>query len=103
VAELREDLLHRRWYHAYEEDSDGEMVFRPEGHPLPPARGRTSIELRADGSYVESAPGPVDVPVESSGSWSLDGDRLTLGGTADQPGHEWRVMAASADRLTVRP
>jgi hypothetical protein len=79
------------------------MVFRPEGHPLPPARGRTSIELRPDGTYVESAPGPVDVPLASSGSWKLEGDRLVLGGTGDQPGHDWRVTAASADRLTVRP
>ncbi len=103
MTDTRADSLHGRWTHSFEEDSGDEMVFRPAGHPLPPARGRTSIELRPDGTYVESAPGPVDVPGESSGSWSLDGDRLVLGGTDDQPGHDWRVTAATADRLTVRP
>ena len=103
MTETPADALYGRWYHSHEEDAGDEMVFRPEGHPLPPARGRTSIDLRPDGTYVESAPGPVDVPVESSGTWSLEDDRLVLGGTDDQPGHDWRVTSATADRLTVRP
>ena len=74
-----------RWLHAREEDSeDDELVFRPEGYPLPLARGRREIELRADGeTFVARAPGADDRPVESS---ELDDyyvaelveDRLTL-------------------------
>ena len=39
------------WLHAREEDPDDadELVFRPEGYPLPLARGREQIELRDDG------------------------------------------------------
>jgi len=54
---------------------------------------RRAFELRPDGSYVESSPGPVDVPEESSGRWSLEGDRLVLGAEGDRPGHAWEITA----------
>jgi hypothetical protein len=88
--------------HSHEEDTDEEMVLRPADHALPPSRGRTSFELRRDGTYVESGPGPVDVPVQSSGHWSLEDDRLILEGEGEQPGHAWRLAAAEPDRLVVR-
>ena len=94
--------LEGRWVHSHEEDSEDEMVFRPASHPFPPSRGRDSFELKPDGSYVERAPGPVDAPVESSGRWSLDGDRLVLAAEGEQPGHEWQVTASEPDRLAVR-
>jgi len=101
VALDDEHALHRRWIHAHEEDSEGEMVFRPASHPLPPSRGRTSFELRPDGSFVESSPGPVDVPELSSGRWSLEGDRLVLRAGGDRPGHTWRILKAEEDRLVL--
>ncbi len=78
------------------------MVFRPATHPLPPSRGRTSFELRPGGTYVESSPGPVDVPEETKGSWSLEGDRLTLRAEDDRPGHAWEIATAEDDRLVFR-
>ena len=102
MAEYRERLVGRRWVHSHEEDTDREQVFRPAEHPFPPSRGRTSFELRPDGTYVESSPGPVDAPEESTGSWSLDGDRLILGAEGDRPGHAWEITGAQDDRLTVK-
>lgn len=96
------DAIEGRWVHSHEEDTDEEMVFRPADHALPPSRGRTSFDLRADGTYVESSPGPVDVPVESGGRWSLQGDRLVLEADGEQAGHAWRIAAAERDRLAVR-
>jgi hypothetical protein len=98
----REDAVVGHWVHSHEEDTDDEMVYRPASYPFPPSRGRTSFELHPDGSYVERSPGPVDVPVESEGSWSLEGDRLLLGAEGDLPGHAWEVTAAEGDRLTVK-
>jgi hypothetical protein len=69
-----------RWLHAHEEDAGGEPVYRPEAYGFPPARGRTAIELRADGTYVEESPGPDDRPVASRGRWSRDGDAVVLDG-----------------------
>lgn len=102
MAESREHALHRRWVHSHEEDTDDEMVFRPATYPFPPSRGRTSFELRPDGTYLESSPGPVDLPEESSGWWSLKDSRLVLGGEGDRPGHAWEVRATEGDRLVVR-
>jgi hypothetical protein len=102
VPSYGKELLERRWVHSHEEDTDDEMVFRPADRTFPPSRGRTSFELRPDGTYVETSPGPVDVPEESEGSWSLDGDRLILGASGDRPGHAWEITSAEGDRLTVR-
>ena len=97
-----DDPLHKRWIHSQEEDSDDEMVFRPSGFDLPPARGRRSIELRRDGSYLESFPGPVDAPEQADGSWSLKGDELEIHPGGDRPGETWKVVSAEEDRLRLR-
>jgi hypothetical protein len=96
----RGDLI-GQWVHSHEEDSDDEAVFRPSAYSLPPARGRRSFDLRPDGTYVEVSPGPVDVPEESAGRWSLEGDRLVL-----RPGKDgeevWCVTTTGSDRLQLR-
>ena len=73
----------KRWLHAPEESSDDELVFRPEGYPLPLARGRAELELADDGSFAAREPGPDDRPVASSAfeGWVLADvgeDRVTL-------------------------
>lgn len=97
----RPTALEGGWVHAHEEDTEDELVFRPATHPLPPSRGRASLELRADGSYEERAPGAADVPELSEGRWSLHGDRLVL----DAPGGKGRtveVASVAGDRLVLR-
>jgi hypothetical protein len=89
--------LSGRWIHAQEEDTGDELVWRPAGYPLPRARGRTELELRPDGTFVERYPGPDDRPAETTGRWSYEGDRLTLG--ADRT---WTVTGLGPDRLTVK-
>ena len=71
------------WLHAPEESSEEELVFRPEGYPLRPARGRLLLDLAEDGSFAAMAPGPVDrpVPTDALDGWavgSIEPDRLTL-------------------------
>jgi hypothetical protein len=102
VAAHSEDALQGHWVHSHEEDTEDEMVFRPATYAFPPSRGRMSFDLRPDGTYVESSPGPVDVPEESSGQWSLENDRLVLYAEGDRPGHAWEIAAAEGDRLAVR-
>jgi hypothetical protein len=91
------------WVHAHEEDADDEMVLRPAGTSLPPSRGRAAFDLRADGTYTERAPGPDDRPVECDGTWSLEGDELTLAASGDEPGRAWTVRSAESGRLCVTP
>jgi hypothetical protein len=98
----RDDLLHGCWVHSHEEDARGEMVFRRPEYPFPRARGRTELELRPDGTYVERFPGPVDVPEEATGRWQLKRDRLTL--RPDERGAERSstITSQERDRLTLR-
>jgi hypothetical protein len=103
MAAGSDEALTGRWVHSHEEDSDDAMVFRRAGYAFPRSRGRTSFELHEDGSYVERSPGPVDAPVESSGTWALEAGRLVLGADGDDAGHAWEVQSAGADRLVVKP
>jgi hypothetical protein len=87
---------------SHEDDTDDELVFRPASYDFPPARGRTSIELRPDGTYVESSPGPVDVPEEHAGRWSLEGDRLVLEAEGNRPSRTWEIAAAGDESLALK-
>ncbi|MGI8622554.1 MAG: hypothetical protein ACR2NB_03485 [Solirubrobacteraceae bacterium] len=103
MAALDREALHGRWVHSHEEDTDAERIYRPAGFAFPPARGSTALDLRPDGTYVETGPGPVDAPVESAARpWSLDGDALVLGADGEEAERTWQIAGATRDRLTVR-
>ena len=93
-----------RWIHSHEEDEGDTQVFRPEGHPLPPSRGRRCLDLRRDGSLLESRPGADDRPTAARGRWTLTGDRLKLfrDASAQRPDRELEIVSLAADRLVVR-
>jgi hypothetical protein len=93
--------LEGRWVHAHEEDTGSELVFRPDTYAFGPSRGRAALELRADGTYLESAPGPTDRPEESAGRWELEDDRLTLRGV-DGSSRTLEVAASGGDQLVLR-
>lgn len=91
-----------RWVHAHEEDTEGEMVFRPAGTDLPPSRGRMAFELRADGTFEETGLDATDVPEEATGSWALEGDTITLsrGATQGVP-RQMEVVTADQGKLVI--
>jgi hypothetical protein len=98
------DLLHGRWLHAYEEDTEDEMVYRPADSGLPPARGRAGLELRPDGTFSELGPGPDDRPTETPGRWELqDDDTLVVETGAEGGGRrDLRITAADGGAIVVR-
>ena len=100
---MKSDQVSGRWVHAHEEDTENEMVFRPAGTELPPARGRLAFELRADGTFAETGLGATDVPEEGTGSWALEGELITLseGATQGVP-REMEVVTADGERLVVK-
>lgn len=91
-----------RWVHAYEEDTEDEMVFRPAGTDLPPSRGRMAFELRTDGTFAETGLGATDVPEEATGNWALDGDTITLSKGARQGvPRAMKVVTADKEKLVI--
>jgi hypothetical protein len=100
---VENDQVSGRWVHVQEEDTEDEIVFRPAGTDLPPARGRMAFELRADGTFAETGLGAADVPEEATGSWALEDDLITLseGATQGVP-RQMQVVTADEERLVVR-
>ncbi len=97
AGKIDSQYLAQHWVHSHEEDSDKEMVFRPATFKFPPSRGRSSFDLKPDGSLAESGPGPADRTQSTAGKWRLEGDRnLVLQSSA--PGESRVLQIASADR-----
>jgi hypothetical protein len=100
---IRPELLHQQWVHAYEEDTPTEVVYRPAGHPLPPARGRQGFELRPDQTVTNIGIGRTDAPEETAGSWELEEKevpvlRITLDTGESQA---MKITSVEPDRLVL--
>jgi hypothetical protein len=96
---IEPEQVQGRWVHSHEEDTDDELVFRSEssGYDFPRSRGREALELRPDGSYGSTVPGPADKPEASGGgAWAVDGDKLVL------PDRTLEVTALDEGMLRVR-
>ena len=96
-----ERILRRRWVHSHEEDTDREMVFRPAAFKFPPSRGRRSFELKPDGALLEGRIGPTDRPLETQGTWELQGDSLVLHRGPLEAPRVMRIASVDDDRLVV--
>jgi hypothetical protein len=99
----QDDWLNQHWVHAHEEDTADTRVFRPSSFPLPPSRGRRTLDLRTAGALTQSRPGPDDRRAPESGGWSLDGHTLTL--RSDRAGvavERLEVVSLANDRLVLR-
>jgi hypothetical protein len=95
--------LYGQWLHAQEEDTDTEMIFRPADHPLPPARGRTGLELCADQTCNYLGIGRADRPEASEGSWQFDEQTGTL--SIDLPDGTHQALAVGSvkkDKLILK-
>lgn len=97
------------WLHSYEEDTATAAVYRPAGHPFRPSRRpRRGLEFRADGTFLESRPGPDDRPRHVAGRWEdVAGGALRVTFTAEEGGAEEAatrtitVLSCTGDRLTI--
>jgi hypothetical protein len=96
--------LCNRWLHSHEEDSAGEMVFRPATFKFPPARGRDGFELRPDESMIELRIGPTDRLEQVPGKWRLEGgDRLLFyEQSSPNPTRTMQIISAEEDRLVIK-
>jgi len=68
-------LTDRVWMRSREEEQGPVRVYRPEGYPFPPARGREGLAFNGDGTFAYIAPGRGDRPGREVGRWrSAPGD-----------------------------
>jgi hypothetical protein len=91
-AAPKEKLLHGTWWRVPEQDDDGVLIFRKEGTPLPPARGRSGFTLHAGGRATLHGPGPTDRRESRESRWSLDAQgRLVVEGARDAAARVARI------------
>src|SRR5215212_1339983 len=97
--------LQQRWYHAHEEDTDAEKVYRPvpENNEIPPGRGRELLTLSPDGTMVKGGSAPDDSRTETEGAWTLEDDQLAFYPKAGaKPTRVMKIASVSKDRLVVK-
>lgn len=98
------DALFRRWVHIREEDRAGVRAYRAADRPVPPGRGRESIEFRRDGTFVAARPGPADAPVAAHGRWRAEGPRrLRVSYPAGRASVAFEIVSVDEAVLRLRP
>lgn len=96
--------LFRRWVHIREEDRAGVRAYRAADRPIPPARGRESIEFCRDGTFLDARPGPADAPVGVRGQWQLDQPhRLRVTYPAGRCDVAFEIVSVDDAVLRLRP
>jgi len=98
-----DSTIYQSWVHTFEEDTNTEKVFRPTGYPLPPARGREGIEFQRGGKVIYRAIGPVDLPVQYEGSWTMTDKntmQVQIPDYSDQS-QSFRITSLEKDRLVI--
>lgn len=105
VRKNLKEAVQRTWYHAGEEDTATEKVYRsvPEGGEIPPGRGRDPFTLNPDGTLVEGTTAPNDAQIEAAGTWTLEGDQLAFYTKAgDEASRVMKIASVTEDRLLVK-
>lgn len=90
--------LNRRWTHSFEEDTENEMVYRPEGFVLGRARGRMQFDLNENGEVVDTPIGRDDVPEPIIGTWKLEGDQLVIN-RSDGSTQVYQIKVVTPEKL----
>ena len=71
--------IFRLWVHSHEEDTPEVHVYRPRGHPLPPARGRSAFEIQKSGRFIHHGIAAGEGTREITGSWKAEApDRIRI-------------------------
>lgn len=101
---LRE-AVQQSWYHAHEEDTATEKVYRrvPANNAIPPGRGRELLTLRPDGTLVRGGIAPNDARTEADGTWAIEDDTLALrfDETRESP-RVLEIQSVDEERLVVK-
>jgi hypothetical protein len=92
--------LEGTWWRVPEEDAPGVAVYRKEGAPLPPARGRKGFTLQEEGRATLLGPGPTDRRESKESRWRLDAQgQLHVDGVGDASA---AIVDLSDDKLMLK-
>ena len=101
LAAMEVKYLNQKWTHSFEEDTEHEMVYRPEGFTLGKARGRTQFDFKENGEVTDTRIGRNDVPDAVNGSWKLEGENLVIT-LSDGTAQVYPVKDLSPEKLVLK-
>jgi hypothetical protein len=91
----------RKWTHSFEEDTENEMVYRPNDFPFARSRGRMQLDLKENGEVVDIHPGKADIPDPVTGLWKLEGENLVIN-FSDGSGQVYPVKEITPEKLVFK-
>ena len=103
MASIDLTMLVKSWVHSHEEDSEDQVVYRPETFAFPPSRGRGGFDLDPNGTMTQFGPGPTDWTTTQRGRWKIEEDgRLALySAGSDSPSRVMKITSLSEDKLVL--
>jgi hypothetical protein len=98
---LHTEAMYGHWKHSFEEDGPEEMVYRPESFGFQRSRGRKEIQITADGKFIDTGPGPSDVPESFRGNWRIENGFIFI--TYDD-GHaeQYTIKEVTPEKLVLK-
>ncbi|KAA6446973.1 hypothetical protein [Bacillus swezeyi] len=97
--------IFQKWIHSFEEDTQNITVYRPIGYELAPARGRSGLEFKQNGTIVNINPGPSEGSQKVEGEWKTkekDDEIFISFPTRQDPTQIIEVLECNDEVLKVR-
>lgn len=101
MSNFHKEAIYGQWKHSFEEDDDEHIVYRPASFSFQRSRGRKELALLEDGKFVDTAPGPTDIPESLHGNWHLEAERLIVEYGNGQKA-QFEIEDVSTDKLVLR-
>ncbi len=94
--------LEGTWLSSQEENTGDTLVFRPNTHKFPPARGRTGFAIKSYGRFEQFDLAPTDGLTGRPGTWTAKGPtRLRIHLTAGQE-HDYTLEIISLEKQVLK-
>ena len=100
---MNKEFLYQKWIRSYEEDTEYEIVYRPETYPFPLRRGgREGIDLRTDKKLIHRASGADDRYNITEGEWDFDGEEILAFNNPTSGLIRQQILHLTGDKLVLK-
>ena len=97
-----ENCIYKHWIHSHEEDTENKKVYRPSTFEFPPSRGRDGFEIRENGEFILSFPGPTDRSEKTFGNFTIDSNKLNVELVSIQKSYTMTILSCDENRLIIQ-
>ena len=102
MTAYNEDCIYKHWIHSHEEDIEDKKVYRPSTFEFPPSRGRDGFEIKENGEFILSFPGPTDRSEKTIGNFTIDSNKLNVELVSLQKSYTMTILSCDENRLIIQ-